>query len=50
MNDMQVFYHWAENITQTPDENLRGCKSIENNSLVIRVGEAKYNVLGQRLD
>ena len=47
---MQVFYHWAENITQTPDENLRGCKSIENNSLVIRVGEAKYNVLGQRLD
>lgn len=46
---MQVFYHWAENITQTPDENLRAIKALENNALVIRVGEKKYNVLGQRL-
>lgn len=46
---MQTFYNGTENITQTPDGNLRGVKSIENNSLVIRVGEVKYNVLGQRL-
>ena len=46
---MSAFYHWAENITQTPDENLRAVKILENNSIVIRVGEAKYNCLGQRL-
>ena len=46
---MKNFFNGAENITQTPDENLRAVKILENNSIVIRVGEAKYNCLGQRL-